>query len=77
MKTSELEGAALDWAVAQCETPSEGYKAWVQRDLEKGILHGQAYSTDWLWSGPIIEREGISLEFRPMGSMFEWIAFCG
>lgn len=61
IKTSELAGRALDWAVAKCEEPVGGYKAWVQADLDKGVLHGFNYSTDWLWGGPIIEREGISV----------------
>lgn len=56
MKTSELVGTALDWVVAKCEEPVGGYKAWVQADLDKGILHGCHYSTDWEWCGPIIER---------------------
>lgn len=53
MKTSELTGAALDWAVAQCEGK---------------IYHGPAwskYSTDWAQGGPIIEREWIAIECWP------------
>ena len=49
MKTSELTGAALDWAVATCE----GY----QLDL---VPEGSyTPSTDWAQGGPIIEREEI------------------
>jgi hypothetical protein len=62
VKTEELTGTALDWAVAKCEAPVGGYKGWVQSDLDKGILHGMAYSNDWLFSGPIIERERIYLQ---------------
>jgi hypothetical protein len=50
MKTSELSGAALDWAVHQ---------AWCE-----GACHDEpfpSYSTDWAQGGPIIERERISL----------------
>jgi len=48
MKTSELTGAALDWAVhvalyGSCEGHAE-----------------HEYSTDWSQGGPIIEREEIS-----------------
>ena len=64
IKTNELIGPALDWAVAKCEEPVGGYKAWVQEDLDKGILHGCRYSTDWEWGGPIIERERIELEWN-------------
>jgi len=62
MKISELTGAALDWAVAKCEEPIGGYKAWVQDDLTKGVLHGMDYSTDWQWGGEIIEREEIAIQ---------------
>ena len=48
MKTSELTGAALDWAVAKCE----GMNYWSPVPN---------YSTDWQQGGPIIEREKVSL----------------
>lgn len=52
MKTSELTGAALDWAVAKCE----GYML----DL---VPEGSYQpSTHWAQGGPIIEREGIELQ---------------
>ncbi len=51
MKTSELTGAALDWAVARCEgLRFEEWETWGN------------YSTDWAQGGPIIEREGISVD---------------
>ena len=62
MKTSELQGAALDWAVAKCE-------GWEVEYLNDGITQcliqkpsGRfAPSTDWAQGGPIIDREGISI----------------
>ena len=56
MKTSELTGAALDWAVAKCEGLCEGDFAWYydRRDTFK-------YSIDWAQGGPIIEWEWIDL----------------
>jgi hypothetical protein len=51
-KTSELTGAALDWAVARCEGgvgDNQLIGAWY------------APSTDWSQGGPIIEREGMSV----------------
>ena len=48
IKTSELTGAALDWAVAKCEEFDNG--DWLPD-----------YSTDWAAGGPIIEREWVSL----------------
>jgi len=48
MKTSELTGAVLDWAVAKCEGFDNG--DWLPD-----------YSTDWAAGGLIIECEGISI----------------
>ena len=57
MKTSELTGTALDWAVCkakgQYQCPVDEYtKVW---------MASRRYSTDWAQGGPIIEREGINL----------------
>jgi len=67
MKTSELTGPALDWAVAKCEghewrcpwlLEKEGLAAWVGYERAWGNPT-PAYSTDWSQGGPIIEREKI------------------
>ena len=53
MRTSELKGAALDWAVAGCE----GYnleQAWLPAQY---ALEDFSPSTNWAQAGPIIERE--------------------
>jgi hypothetical protein len=57
MKTSELTGAALDWAVTMAEN-------WAGADFEV-----KPYSTDWSQGGPIIEREGINLACWSVHSM--------
>ena len=56
IQTSELTGAALDWAVAKCEGLCEGDFAWYydRRDTFK-------YSTNWAQGGPIIERERLEI----------------
>lgn len=60
-KTSELSGAALDWAVAKCE----GYLDFIKKD-EIVYVHPDGTwfrncnwqpSTNWSQGGPIIERE--------------------
>ena len=51
MKTNELTGAALDWAVAKCEGV----------DLTHGLTDDERYSTNWAQGGPIIEREGMGI----------------
>jgi hypothetical protein len=50
VKTSELSGQALDWAVAR----ADGYP-------DEDISVDWNYSTDWAQGGPIIERENLSL----------------
>lgn len=55
MKTSELTGAALDWAVTRANYEINHETVWEQdRDTCQ-------YSTDWAQAGPIIERERIQL----------------
>ena len=53
VKTNELSGAALDWAVAKCE----GLDYW---QPEIGPSQPE-YSSNWAQGGPIIEREGITI----------------
>lgn len=60
IKTSELSGAALDWAVAKCEgrefEAAESFLSY----YDEGYMR---YSTDWDQGGPIIEREQIDLNY--------------
>lgn len=58
MKTSELIGPALDWAVAKCE----GYSSEQALDIIYCDSAAIAYSTDWEQGGPIIERERIRID---------------
>lgn len=60
MKTAELQGAALDWAVAKCE----GIALEQFLEAEKFPEHYYKYSTNWLSGGPIIEREKIDIEWE-------------
>ena len=72
VKTSELVGRPLDWAVAKCE----GKDAYCE--IHAGnILYGQVRSgfvqfrpsTDWAQGGPIIEREKISTGYERYGAL--------
>jgi hypothetical protein len=63
MKTSELTGVALDWAVAKCE---------VGEDISE-IDDPHFYSTDWAIGGPIIERERINVDPSPDSA--EWYGY--
>ena len=71
MKTAELTGVALDWAVAS----SKGYSKialTISGEVREFIkMHSEGYhnySTDWSQGGPIIEREGISVHKNLGGS---------
>ena len=86
VKTAELTGTALDWAVAKCE--------WGVTELVfDGITHGfnldgntkvlsQGWapsmswhpSTNWSQGGPIIEREGITVCHGSPVHGLEWLA---
>lgn len=73
MKTSELTGHALDWAVAMCEGIDHDTAAL-------NIMFGDdndwflAPSTDWAQGGPIIEREGITVVCWAMRPGPDWMA---
>ncbi len=50
MKTSELIGDALDWAVSKAEGMEDHY-----------LANPYSYSTNWIFGGSIIEREKITI----------------
>jgi hypothetical protein len=70
MRTNELKGLALDWAVAKCEKPE-----WLGNQAEVYVLKAGFHpSTDWAQGGAIIEREGISVcpdEIAPWCAFFD------
>jgi hypothetical protein len=68
VKTNELTGAALDWAVALCEVGPIDIK-----DIDDPHF----YSTDWSEGGPIIEREKVCVEYMAGagdGGLDVWVA---
>lgn len=82
VKTADLIGPALDWAVAKCEGLDIKFpKLPFQSETRFVCRVGQADSTDfraykptksWTLAGPIIEREGIYL--RANDTATEWAA---
>jgi hypothetical protein len=66
MKTSELIGPALDWAVAKCEPYGKefGVSLRFNKPFDWGDREFLEYSTNWAQGGPIIEREKITLLFH-------------
>lgn len=68
VKTAELTGAALDWAVHKCEVLNQ-ISSQEQADsiaLARTRL-GYSPSGNWAVGGMIIEREGISVVRRLVG----------
>ena len=85
VKTSELQGAALDWAVAKCEgmefdedtgaTVLTGEYWWDDEGLQWPVEWEP--STNWAQGGSIIERLGVALSTTTMlgaGAAYAWQA---
>ena len=60
MKTSELSGVQLDWAVFEVEYGTQTYE----------FTYAYKPSADWAQGGLIIEREGIQIQKHESG----WVA---
>ena len=76
MKTSELTGAALDWAVARAEG---AYAPSIHTDADGTccVNYGGMFpewSTNWAQGGPIIEREKISAIWMQFSDEQYWVA---
>jgi hypothetical protein len=71
IKTAELIGDTLDWAVAKAEGLNVGVRPGVtigSVTRADGYIpyswpHVETYSTDWAQGGPIIERERIDVRY--------------
>ena len=73
MKTSELTGAALDYAVAKCEgeTLSQASLAFQIKEhgcLQRPHLGSWKPSTSWAQGGVILEREKITIGYERYGA---------
>jgi Protein of unknown function (DUF2591) len=84
MRTENLQGAALDWAVAKCEGmhvamsrggwfvfDSDAYSEF-RNDYNDSKLQMFRPSTNWAQGGPIIERERITLDGTAI--LNQWMA---
>ena len=81
MKTNQLIGPALDWAVQWAHNPTGPTGAgWYERDANNKLFdplneYTISPSTDWAQGGPIIEREEICTKRRaPCMKGEEWEA---
>lgn len=77
IKTQDLIGAQLDWAVAKCEGYIDDCNSWLHEATVKDVAESGSYhpSTDWSIGGPIIEREEIGTRRNaPCSRGREWEA---
>lgn len=75
IKTSELIGTALDWAVAKCE----GWKYDDHKKIKEFLMQQlssakHCYSSVWAKGGPIIERERLCVGTRHTNDEIYWDA---
>lgn len=62
VKVEDLEGTALDWAVAKCLDPDMDTEEFLSDFNSSEWTH--AYSQDWAQAGPVMEKERIDLEYQ-------------
>jgi hypothetical protein len=72
IKTSELQGSALDWAVAKVEG---NHITFDEKGFESGSW--EMYSSNWAQGGPIIERLGICIKQSKAIKSYHWCAGYG
>ena len=78
IKTADLIGPALDWAVAKCEAVEVEY---INDGITRCILRVTPFtglyhpSTDWTQGGPLVEKEKVCLSW--MNNFGAWHAQLG
>lgn len=63
IKTADLTGPALDWAVAKAEGASAHHLLGYSYEVDWRNRRAKRFSTDWSQGGPIIERERIAIDY--------------
>ena len=77
IKTADLIGPALDWAVAKCEAVEVEY---INDGITRCILRVSPFtgmyrpSVDWAIGGPLIQRENLGLEKCRLDGPYQWAA---
>ena len=77
IKTADLTGPALDWAVAKCESVEVEY---INDGITRCLLRVSPFtgmyrpSVDWAQGGPLLERENIGLEKHRLDGPYQWAA---
>ena len=77
IKTADLTGPALDWAVAKCEAVEVEY---INDGITRCILRVSPFtgmyrpSVDWAIGGPLIQRECLGIEKHRLDGPRQWAA---
>lgn len=83
IKTADLIGPALDWAVATIEgygglrrNPHAFDQSLIMNrgDGQCVLFSSLNYHTDWSQGGPLLERENIGLEKHRLDGPYQWAA---
>lgn len=80
VKTAELSGAALDWAVGIAEEEKMFASACLAGPCARRLCADgdtrdyYSPSTCWSQGGPLISEHGVSVDFRPHSK--RWDAYC-
>jgi hypothetical protein len=76
IKTSELSGIQLDWAVAKAEGLLDDCNTWLHEASLQDVAEGSYHpSENWELVGVIIEREGICVVVGM--TIYDWQAYIG
>ena len=78
-EVQELQGAALDWAVAKAEGYIDDYNSWLHEASVEDLRDSGAWhpSENWAQGGPIIQRERIDLAPPALPLTITWTAAIG
>lgn len=63
VKTSELTGAALNWAVASIEWPNDTGILNPELTSKQSVNEDYPFDKNWSLAGPIIEREFVCADY--------------
>lgn len=77
VKTFELIDDALDWAVYESQGYSKNYLKFWNEGGDKRFVHCHVMSSpskNWEQGGPIMEREGININFMQFDNPQYWTA---
>ena len=74
IKTADLIGPALDWAVAKCLPNPQDVTCKNGVVRRQPVQYAFTPSTNWAQGGSLLERENIGLEKHRLDGPYQWAA---